>query len=295
LAFLPFQLVPMMNACRACKSNRIRLLFIIADNRVWRCDDCSHVFLDAAHTPDTIREMYRDYEAPERDFYFDGVKGQVIENLDAYLSRCRDYCRSARRFLRLLDIGCGTGALLSRAAAQGFYCEGIEICSGLAHMARQHLGLKIHGDFLENLSLPHSSFDVVTMYDLIEHVPDPVRELQLACEILKPGGILFILTPNDDALMRRIARVAYRWTLRGLERPMRRLYYVHHLSYFTDRSLQRLATASGLEVVSMETRNQELSRLNLSSMERLGTRAIFGIADCHPRLGGKLLMWARKQ
>jgi SAM-dependent methyltransferase len=132
------------------------------------------------------------------------------------------------------------------------------------------------------------------MYDLIEHVPDPANELRLASEALKPGGILFILTPNDDALIRRIARTGYRCTLHGFSRPMRRLYYHHHLSYFTERSLTSLARRSGLEVAAAETRNQELSRLDLSPLERAAARMVFKLAEHRPSMGGKLLLWARK-
>jgi hypothetical protein len=75
---------------------------------------------------------------------------------------------------------------------------------------------------------------------------------------------------------------------------MRRLYYHHHLSYFTESSLTSLARSSGLEIAAIETRNQEMSRLNLSPIEKLGTRIVFGVAERYRSLGGKLLLWARK-
>jgi 2-polyprenyl-3-methyl-5-hydroxy-6-metoxy-1,4-benzoquinol methylase len=284
----------MTASCRACKSSRTRPHFRIADNQVIQCRDCSHVFLATPHTPTTIREMYQDYESEDRDFYFQGIQNGVIENMDRYLEQCRQYCLTGRDHLRLLDIGCGTGALLSRAVRKEFECEGIEICEALARTAQRQVGVPVHNDFLENLGWQNDTVDVVTMYDLIEHVPDPAKEIRLAHKALRPGGILFVLTPNDDALIRRIARTGYRWSLHTFQRPMKRLYYFHHLSYFTKTSLVKPASAAGFEIVRFETRNQELSRLSLSALEKLGTRLVFRMADQYPGMGGKLLLWARK-
>jgi hypothetical protein len=75
---------------------------------------------------------------------------------------------------------------------------------------------------------------------------------------------------------------------------MQRLYYFHHLSYFTEGSLRRLAAAAGFEVIAFETRNQELSRLDLSAVEKFCTRIVFKLADGFSGMGGKLLLWARK-
>ena len=76
---------------------------------------------------------------------------------------------------------------------------------------------------------------------------------------------------------------------------MRTLYYSHHLSYFNRDSLTRLLRQIGFEIVHTETRNQELSRLSLSKLERRAVRALFRISERYPSSGGKVLVWARKQ
>ena len=281
--------------CRACRSKRTESLFVINNQKVRRCGDCTHVFLDVVHTGKTIKTLYEDYGSAVRDFYFNGAATDEVRiNMDSYLRRCREYFGNATKNLRLLDIGSGSGALIGRAQKQGFVCEGIEICEALAELSRQTLGCPIHCGFIGELDLPPGRFDVITMYDLIEHVQDPMEEVLHAHRLLARGGILFILTPNNAALMRRIARLAYECTLHAFQKPMRALYYGHHLSYFTAQSLSGVVLKAGLRVLALETRNQEMSRLTLSSLEKLGVRLVFGLADRFPSTRCKLVLWAQK-
>jgi 2-polyprenyl-3-methyl-5-hydroxy-6-metoxy-1,4-benzoquinol methylase len=282
-----------MQSCRACGSNLAKLLFIIGDNRVVRCSDCSHVFLDIVHDAQSIQLMYESYEAG-MDFYFEGPDDEVIQNIDTYLKRSTDYCQASANGCRLLDIGCGAGILLGRAKALGLIPEGVEISEQLAHTAEKKVGTTIYRAFLGNLELPPETFDIVTMYDLIEHLQDPAAELKLVYRLLRPGGILFVLTPNNDALMRRIARWACTVSFHRFSRPLQVLYYNKHLSYFTGHSLNILLNRAGFQVVRSETRNQEVSRLALTNLERLAVRTIFLASKPFGSLGGKLVVWARK-
>jgi 2-polyprenyl-3-methyl-5-hydroxy-6-metoxy-1,4-benzoquinol methylase len=239
--------------------------------------------------------MYEGYENPGNDFYFERIDDEVNAHFDSYLRRCREYCQSGSSAFRVLDIGCGKGSLLSRAKKQGFICEGIETNEPLAESVRRKLDCPVHSGLLSQCDFPAGTFDVVTMYDLLEHLPDPIEDVRRVHSWLKPGGILFVLTPNDDALLRRVARLAFRSPFHFFQRPMHTLYYPHHLSYFTSRSLSSLLEGIGFDTVHIETRNQEMSRLNLSAVERLAVSFIFAASRPFPRSGGKLLAWARRR
>jgi 2-polyprenyl-3-methyl-5-hydroxy-6-metoxy-1,4-benzoquinol methylase len=262
---------------------------------VVRCGGCSHVFLDVVHTADSIRRMYEAYENRGNDFYFERIDQEVTTHFDNYLRACRENCKTGSRSPRLLDIGCGNGVLLSRAKKQGFICEGVEACIPLAEAVRNKLDCQVHTTLLSECRFSVESFDVVTMYDLIEHLQDPIQDLRRIQLWLKPGGILFVLTPNDEALLRRIARLAFRGSFHCIQRPMHTLYYAHHLSYFTARSLRSLFEGTGFDVVRTETQNQEMARLNISGIDRFAVAMIFAASKPFSGSRGKLLAWARRR
>jgi 2-polyprenyl-3-methyl-5-hydroxy-6-metoxy-1,4-benzoquinol methylase len=239
--------------------------------------------------------MYEAYENPGNDFYFERIDEEVTGHFDTYLQFCREQCNTGSRAPRLLDIGCGNGALLSRAKKQGFITEGIETCSPLADVARKTLDCVVHTTLLSECRFSTGTFDVITMYDLIEHLQDPIDDLRRVQFWLKPGGVLFVLTPNDEALLRRLARLAFRASFHRIQRPMHTLYYAHHLSYFTSRSLRSLFEGVGLDMIRTETRNQELARLNVSGMDRLAVGLVFAASKPFSGSGGKLLAWARRR
>lgn len=280
--------------CRACGSPETESLFRIEGRSARRCLECTHVYLDVVHDPDSIRGLYANYGNGGQNTYFEGIDEEVVRSLDSYLARCEGAVRLPPKQVSLLDIGCGNGTLLSRALARGFTVAGIEISPPLAAEASRRAGCTVYEQFLTELDLPEASFDVVTMYDLIEHLQDPQLDLRQVFRVLKPGGVFFALTPNDEALVRRVSRCLYSLSFRLFEGPLRRLYYPDHLSYFTAESLARLLRGVGFELVSLDSVNQELSRLRLSPLERIAVRMIFGATRCFKNSGGKLTVFARK-
>lgn len=283
-----------MESCRACGSSNTKLLFEIEQRRVRRCSECTHVYLDVVHDAESIRNMYSGYGNGGQSHYFAGIDREVEAHLDGYLQRCRAVVRNHDSQLHLLDVGCGSGALLRRAQALGFVAAGVEISARLASLVKDQLRCEVYQQFLSDLDLPESSFSIVTMYDLIEHSENPRQDLEHVFRILRSGGVFFALTPNDQALLRRISRVLFAASLHSFSDPMRRLYYPDHLSYFTARSLVRLLESTGFELISLESVNQELSRVQLSPVEKLAARAAFWASKPFSGLGGKLVVYARK-
>ena len=282
--------------CRVCSSSNTHLMVEVESNQVLRCDACDHVFLNVAHTAESISTLYEDYGQQGENQYFSGMDAQVLSNIDGYLRRAQELVEvdEADQPLRLLDIGCGNGGLMQRAQEMGFDVEGVEICQPLAQIVRKRLDCRVHGCFVEDLEVDDASYDVITMYDLVEHLAEPCVDLRAVHRLLKPGGILFVLTPNDHALVRTISKKLYRFTLGRFDRPMKKLYYPDHLSYFTKKSLHELFSRTDFEVLDWSTKNQELGRLEISWLEKLAVRALFVAGDRLPAAGGKHIAYVRK-
>ena len=113
----------------------------VESNHVLRCDSCDHVFLNVAHTAESISTLYEDYGQQGENQYFSGMDEQVLSNIDGYLRRAQELVDvdEADQPLRLLDIGCGNGGLMQRAQQMGFDVEGVEICQPLAQIVRDRL------------------------------------------------------------------------------------------------------------------------------------------------------------
>lgn len=139
---------------------------------------------------------------------------------------------------QLLDVGSAMGGFMRVAAEAGFSVEGVEVSEFGAEYTRRELGLPVYGSNLRVAALPSEKYDAVTLWDVIEHLPDPVENIAEVARILRPGGVCFITT--GDVRSRYARLLGRRWHL--LTPPQ-------HLLYFTPRALERALTAHGLEVV----------------------------------------------
>jgi SAM-dependent methyltransferase len=141
---------------------------------------------------------------------------------------------------RLFEIGCAYGFFLE--LAQRYWdVEGVDISQEATTYARREIGLHVTcGDFLE-LPLEADAYDLVVMWDTIEHLCDPAAHLAKIRHILKPGGVLALTTGDVGSLAARIQGRGWR------------LYYPpHHLHYFSRRTLRSLLARQGLEMVTLQ-------------------------------------------
>jgi SAM-dependent methyltransferase len=140
---------------------------------------------------------------------------------------------------RLLDVGAASGILLEQAAELGFDGEGVEPSKSLAKNA-QEAGLKVHlGIF------PHSQikgpYDVVTLIDVIEHVPCPIQLLRDIGAYLKADGVGVLTTPDVQSLVARL--LGRRWWH----------FRVAHIGYFSHITIKRALAEAGLEVIKISS------------------------------------------
>jgi 2-polyprenyl-3-methyl-5-hydroxy-6-metoxy-1,4-benzoquinol methylase len=139
---------------------------------------------------------------------------------------------------RLLDVGCGSGAFLVYARTLGWSVMGLEI-DGVAAARAAAAGLEVIGSPLEQAGLPASHFDAVTLNHVIEHLHDAAAALREVFRVLRPGGMLWVATPNlESPLLRRLGSA---W--RGLEPP-------RHLVLYHRRALGAALLAAGFSGLS---------------------------------------------
>ncbi len=226
--------------CPLCSSSSARTLFIARDRLVGRpgefpvvrCTSCGLVFLRPRPSSSVLGSFYPDTyypldQQPSREAF------AVAEGL---LARVIEWGRRQRlQVPSILDIGCGTGLFLHLAHEAGLYVRGIELSDSAVEYARARYGLDVHHGTLKNAELPDESFDIVTMWHVLEHLPNPVEALRRVARVLRPGGLLLLGVPNIDSIEARI--FGRRWF--SLDAP-------RHLSHFTPHTLAAVLNAAGL-------------------------------------------------
>lgn len=174
-----------------------RLLYLPGNFRVVRCARCGLLRQDPRPTPETIGFYY----PPEYEPYSAAIDEEPsrFRRWDRRYGMCKRQ-RAIERHCsggRLLDVGCATGNFLYEMARTGHWqAEGVEPNAEAVHYGREHLGLTIHAGELTELALPAAAFDVITMWNVLEHLHAPAENLQAVARLLKPGGWFVFSIPN---------------------------------------------------------------------------------------------------
>ena len=154
-----------------------------------------------------------------------------------------------------MDIGCATGQFLATMADHGWQATGVEPSAFAADYARKTFNLKVHQGTLETAALADASFDVVTQWDVLEHVIDPRQTLAIISRLLKPGGIYVASLPNPIAFEARLFGSS--WV--GWDRP-------RHLHLFAPNVLRQYLQRAGLTPIDLKSFSGHLA-VTLLSLE----------------------------
>jgi 2-polyprenyl-3-methyl-5-hydroxy-6-metoxy-1,4-benzoquinol methylase len=195
--------------------------------------------------------------------YFDHPYFELRRNASpALIRRCRNIFSclaegmdiNALRGEQLLDVGCDTGVFLWAAAQEfGIVPVGVDV-SRRAIAAALSRGIDAYASTIEGAPEHLRGFRVITAVDLIEHVADPAAFLREVRNRLRPGGVLYVETPNARSAVYRIGAILSQLTQGRPAALLERLFPPQHLQYFTAASLARLARAAGLEAVRIDNR-----------------------------------------
>ncbi len=215
-------------ACNVCGASVDRVLLVKQGHTILQCDACGLAFTHPQ--PVALAEQYD-------SGYFDLYRRRKpfrIKRAHTRLSAVELMIAPGR----LLDIGCSLGYFVEGALQRGWQASGIEISPHAAEEARS-LGLDVKTGVLEDAVYPDASFDCVTMWDVLEHVPDPTFHMREVRRILKPGGIVAIGTPN-------LGHTAFRTKREN----WRHLKPSEHIFYFEEQTLSRLFEKTGFKQVA---------------------------------------------
>lgn len=204
------------------------------------CDECGHLFQSPRPTQSEIGSYYPEEYQPFGKAIEDATQFGFMRWLrhQQLRTRCLQVYR-LRTSGALLDVGCSTGLFLNEMRVYGpWKLAGIEIDPRASAYAMDRFGLDVFNGQVEEAPWPDQSFDVVTLWDVLEHLPDPGGALRHLRRLLAEHGLLIVSVPNLDSV--DAARFGPFWT--GLDVP-------RHFSVFRKRDIVRLVEAAGCRVI----------------------------------------------
>jgi 2-polyprenyl-3-methyl-5-hydroxy-6-metoxy-1,4-benzoquinol methylase len=213
-----------------------------AGRNVWRCDACGLVWVPEGLVVDERGASI--YEGDEPIFLQDGNEQYYLDETN--LMSCREKLAWVREHApagaSLVDVGANFGHFLS-VAREDYRARGVEISSAAVEWSKKHFGVEnAVGSIYDLPPALRGPYDVVTLWDVIEHVPDPREALTALHRIVRTEGLLFLSTPDAGSRVARLMRSRWHY-----------LDPVQHLVLFGRENLARILRDSGFEVVSTRT------------------------------------------
>ena len=192
---------------------------------------------------------------PSQDAYWQKIIGVVMSGTPWLRERFRREVAGLpyQAGGRLLDVGCGSGGFLRNMQRLGWNVEGVEVDPAAVAQARSQ-GLPVKYGTLEDQRYTDSTFDVITLFHVIEHLFEPIEVLFECRRLLKNGGQLILITPNTKSLGHKLFRECWR----GLEPP-------RHLYLYSPSLLLRIAQMAGFSYCSIITTSSAAAFFYLAS------------------------------
>lgn len=230
--------------CNICSLNNTKLVTAIEGMKIVKCNNCKLLYLNPRPTKSEINKLYQSGYYKNRNFftgkyygYYDydsNIQG-TIKTFEIVHRNIKNYKKTGK----LLDFGCGPGIYLG-VAEKDFKVKGLEISKEGFDKAKRKF--EVINKPLEEANIKEK-FDVITVFDVIEHLTDPKGTLIEFNNLLNKNGLLCIITPDADSLVARL--LGSRWP------EFRR--WREHIYFFSRKTMERLLRDSGFELIKTHT------------------------------------------
>jgi 2-polyprenyl-3-methyl-5-hydroxy-6-metoxy-1,4-benzoquinol methylase len=222
-----------------------------------KCKNCHLIYVNPIEKGNKINESYSQRKSVDATI----IKESRLRTAESQVELVKKY----KDGVQLLDIGCGEGFFLFNASRAGYTTRGIEISQDAAAYARREFGLDVEAKPFEELRFAENHFDVVTLWQVLEHVPYPFMILEEVYRILKPGGLLAMSTPDIGGILAKIFRRRW-WNIRRL-----------HINQFTVKTLTYMLDRAGFKKV-FSTSYKEYISLSMLVIPLLRHLKVYGRA-----------------
>ena len=225
-------------SCSCCQQDNTKLLLEKAGFKIVRCNNCGFVYINPRVANDQLSEIYRHNYFHNKQYGYTSYEQEKrlrVKNFERWLKDAAPFIAQNKN-IRALDIGCAAGYCLDVMKVKNWQPNGLELDQGLCQLL-QSAGYNVQPQRLEQYQ-PGIKYDVITLFDVIEHIPSVDAAFIKLHELIEDDGIIVMVTPDHNSLQRKIFRK--RWFQ---YKP------VEHIQYFTKETLSVFAMRNGLKLI----------------------------------------------
>ncbi len=231
-----------LDNCIFCGEKKLFRMHDFSQAYLVKCSNCSLVFGDKIPSIEELNRHYCNYPR------YTELSPITVKRYNELL----DIFEKFRKTNNMIDLGCSNGLFLEVAKKRGWNVYGTEFDPNCIEFGK-NIGITIYKSDALPDTLFDMEFDIVTSFEVIEHINNPNQELQLIKKLLRQGGATYITTPNFNSFSRFLLQ--HKWNA---------IEYPEHLTYYTSKTLNKVLTNHGFEKYSILTTGIALSRLRKS-------------------------------
>lgn len=239
------QFVKQNYSCARCKQDNTLPLFVKQGFTIVKCRNCNFVFVNPRISNEQLEKIYQQNYFSNKDYGYSGYAQEKllrVKNFERWLGDSKAFIRDEKA-VKALDIGCAAGYCLEVMQGKGWHVEGLELDEKMCANLNAN-GFKVHYKLLEHFETDQK-YSIITLFDVIEHIPDVDAAFQQLHKITNDDGIVVMVTPDHNSLQRKI--MGRRWFQ---YKP------IEHIQYFTKESITAFAERNNFEAVCISSCGQ---------------------------------------
>ncbi len=231
--------------CLVCAAEKLRPLANYYEKHgLVKCQNCGLVFMEQIPTVEELNKHYEKYSYTSEGY----LSPLTIKSYQALLDEFEAY----RKNNKILDVGCGRGWFLEEAKKRGWDVYGTEY-SQTAVAVCQKKAIKMKEGQLNPDDFTEGEFDVITSFEVLEHINNPNEDVENIYKLLRKGGLFYCTTPNFNSLNRYYLKEDYNV-----------IVYPEHLTYYTRNTLNRLAKQNQFQPIKFLSTGISITRIKTS-------------------------------
>jgi 2-polyprenyl-3-methyl-5-hydroxy-6-metoxy-1,4-benzoquinol methylase len=283
--------------CRLCGSDQTFNKFPESEIVLHQCKNCQTIFRpEDVSEKDLIdiynEQYYRDTWQGSLGRFFEDFKPEDNHKTRFFVKQLEEAEKIIGKKGKVLDIGCANGVFVWQAKEAGWDAKGVELSEYAAEWGMKQFGIDIEIGTIRDIQ-DGPAFDLITLWDTLEHIPEPAQTLKDCFDRLNPGGCVAILTPDAISLVNQLVHAAHKLSPEKGGQYLKKLYHEDHLSFFTRNSLAKVLIETGYQIHWIQGYDENPKDTETEGLTRAGLHAVRMAAKIFNR-AHEILVWAQR-